>query len=62
MRFCRTRTARDSSNVNDPLGLVMVVLAAFALLWAVDSGQYDGDVESQGLIVLEDAREEQVPP
>ena len=37
-----------------PLGLVMVVVAAVALLWAVDSGQYDGDVESQGMIVLDD--------
>lgn len=36
-----------------PLGLVLVALAAWALFWAVDSGQYDGDVESQGLIAVE---------
>jgi len=36
-----------------PLGLVLVVLAAWALFWAVDSGQYDGDVEAQGLIAVE---------
>jgi nitrogen fixation-related uncharacterized protein len=32
---------------------VLVVLAAWALFWAVDSGQYDGDVEAQGLIAVE---------
>jgi cbb3-type cytochrome oxidase maturation protein len=36
-----------------PLGLVLVALAAWALFWAVDSGQYDGDVEVQGLIAVE---------
>jgi len=36
-----------------PLGLVLVALAAFALFWAVDAGQYDGDLESAGRIVLE---------
>jgi cbb3-type cytochrome oxidase maturation protein len=37
-----------------PLGLAIVAIAAAALLWAVDSGQYDGDVESRGMIVLDD--------
>jgi len=36
-----------------PLGLVLVAVAAWALFWAVDSGQYDGDVEAQGLIAVE---------
>jgi cbb3-type cytochrome oxidase maturation protein len=36
-----------------PLGLVLVAAAAVALIWAVDSGQYDGDVEENGRIVLE---------
>ena len=36
-----------------PLGLVLVLLAAWALFWAVDSGQDDGDVEAQGLIAVE---------
>ena len=36
-----------------PLGLVLVVAAAIALIWAVDSGQYDGDVEDNGRIALE---------
>lgn len=36
-----------------PLGIVLVVAAAAALLWAVDSGQYDGDVEENGRIALE---------
>lgn len=36
-----------------PLGLVLVAVAAWALFWAVDSGQYDGDVEAQGLIAIE---------
>ena len=36
-----------------PLGLVLVCVAAWALFWAVDSGQYDGDVEAQGLIAVE---------
>jgi len=36
-----------------PLGLVLVAVAACALFWAVDSGQYDGDVEAQGLIAVE---------
>jgi cbb3-type cytochrome oxidase maturation protein len=36
-----------------PLGIVLVGAAAAALLWAVDSGQYDGDVEENGRIALE---------
>ena len=36
-----------------PLGMVLVVAAAAALIWAVDSGQYDGDVEGMGLIAVE---------
>jgi cbb3-type cytochrome oxidase maturation protein len=36
-----------------PLGMVLVVAAAIALLWAIDSGQYDGDVEANGRIALE---------
>jgi cbb3-type cytochrome oxidase maturation protein len=36
-----------------PLGMVLVAAAAVALLWAVDSGQYDGDVEEHGRIALE---------
>jgi cbb3-type cytochrome oxidase maturation protein len=36
-----------------PLGLVLVAVAAVALFWAVDTGQYDGDLESEGRIVLE---------
>ncbi len=36
-----------------PLGLVLVAEAAVALFWAVDAGQYDGDVEANGRIVLE---------
>ena len=37
-----------------PLGLVLVAAAAAALIWAVDSGQYDGDVEENGAIALEE--------
>lgn len=36
-----------------PLGIVLVVLAAAALIWAVDSGQYDGDLDESSRIVLE---------
>ncbi len=36
-----------------PLGIVLVAAAAVALIWAVDSGQYDGDVEENGRIALE---------
>lgn len=36
-----------------PLGLVMVVLAAAAFIWAVNSGQYDGDVDEHARIALE---------
>lgn len=40
-----------------PLGLVIAVIAAAALLWAVDNGQYDGDVESQGRSIIDDDSE-----
>ena len=43
-----------------PLGLVLVAAAAAALIWAVDSGQYDGDVEENARIALEP--EEPCPP
>ena len=36
-----------------PLGIVLMVAAAVALIWAVDSGQYDGDVEENGRIAIE---------
>jgi cbb3-type cytochrome oxidase maturation protein len=36
-----------------PLGMVLVAAAAAALIWAVDSGQYDGEVEENGRIALE---------
>jgi cbb3-type cytochrome oxidase maturation protein len=36
-----------------PLGIVLMIAAAAALIWAVDSGQYDGDVEDNGRIALE---------
>lgn len=37
-----------------PLGLVLVGLAVWALLWAIRSGQFD-DLESQGWsVVLDD--------
>lgn len=36
-----------------PLGVVLMVAAAAALIWAVDSGQYDGEVEENGRIALE---------
>jgi cbb3-type cytochrome oxidase maturation protein len=36
-----------------PLGLILMVAAGAALIWAVDSGQYDGDVEQAGRIALE---------
>ena len=36
-----------------PLGIVLVAAAGVALIWAVDSGQYDGNVEENGRIVLE---------
>jgi cbb3-type cytochrome oxidase maturation protein len=36
-----------------PLGMVLVAGAAVALLWAVDSGQYDGDLEDNGRIAIE---------
>jgi cbb3-type cytochrome oxidase maturation protein len=39
-----------------PLGLVLVTAAAAALIWAVDSGQYDGDVEQNGRIAIEPER------
>lgn len=31
-----------------PLGLIMVIVAVTAFIWAVNSGQYDGDVDEQG--------------
>ena len=36
-----------------PLGLVLVAVAAAALFWAVDTGQYDGDLEVEARIALE---------
>jgi len=36
-----------------PRGIVLVVFAAAALIWAVDSGQYDGDVDENARIALE---------
>jgi len=46
-----------------PLGMVLVAAAAVALLWAVDSGQYDGDLEENGRIALEfDATPVVIPP
>jgi cbb3-type cytochrome oxidase maturation protein len=36
-----------------PLGMVLVVGAAAALIWAVDSGQYDGELEDKGRIAIE---------
>jgi cbb3-type cytochrome oxidase maturation protein len=36
-----------------PMGIVLIAAAAAALIWAVDSGQYDGDVEENGRIALE---------
>lgn len=36
-----------------PLGIVLVAAAAAALIWAVDSGQYDGDMEEKGRMILE---------
>jgi len=35
------------------LGIVLMIGAAAALIWAVDSGQYDGDVEENGRIAIE---------
>lgn len=43
-----------------PLGIVLVA-AAVALVWAVDSGQYDGDVEHNGHIALELDTKEHLP-
>ena len=39
------------------LGLVAFGGAAWALVWAVDAGQYD-DVEAQGAAILEDENRE----
>ncbi len=36
------------------LGLGIFALAVWAMFWAIDSGQYDDDVESQGRSILED--------
>jgi nitrogen fixation-related uncharacterized protein/nucleotide-binding universal stress UspA family protein len=41
-------------------GIVLVTAAAAALIWAVDSGQYDGDVEANGRIALELDQTEQL--
>ena len=35
------------------LGLGVFALAAWALFWAIDAGQYD-DLEKQGAAILED--------
>ena len=35
------------------LGLAVFAASVWALLWAIDNGQYD-DVESQGASILED--------
>ena len=45
-----------------PLGIVLVVAAAAALIWAVDSGQYDGDLEEAGRVVLEPDEVPDPPP
>jgi len=39
-----------------PLGIVLVIFAGLTLVWAVDSGQYDGDLEDSARIVLEPDR------
>ena len=45
-----------------PLSLVLVVAAAWAFFWAVDSGQFD-DMEAPGWDVLsDDATGEAAPP
>ena len=36
-----------------PLGLVLMAAAVAALVWAVDSGQYDGELEQEGRRILE---------
>jgi cbb3-type cytochrome oxidase maturation protein len=45
-----------------PLGIVLVAAAAVALIWAVDSGQYDGDFEENGRIALESDAMPVAPP
>jgi cbb3-type cytochrome oxidase maturation protein len=45
-----------------PLGIVLVAAAAVALIWAVDSGQYDGDLEEAGRVVLEPDEAPADPP
>ena len=44
-----------------PLGVVLMLAAAAALIWAVDSGQYDGDLEEHGESVLEDENRDRTP-
>jgi len=41
-----------------PLGIVLMAAAVAALLWAVDSGQYDGELEQEGRRILEEESEE----
>lgn len=36
-----------------PLGVVLMAASVAALLWAVDSGQYDGELEEEGRRILE---------
>ncbi len=43
-----------------PLGIVLMAAAVAALLWAVDSGQYDGELEREGRRILEGESDEDV--
>ncbi|HTU67602.1 MAG TPA: cbb3-type cytochrome oxidase assembly protein CcoS [Steroidobacteraceae bacterium] len=43
------------------LGLGVLGLAAWALLWAIDAGQYD-DLERQGAMILEEEGPADTPP
>ena len=43
-----------------PLAFVLVLGSAAALLWAVDSGQYDGDLDESSRLALE--QDEERPP
>ncbi|HUI62008.1 MAG TPA: cbb3-type cytochrome oxidase assembly protein CcoS [Steroidobacteraceae bacterium] len=45
-----------------PLALVLVLCAGAALIWAVDSGQYDGDLDESSRIAIEPDDESDRPP
>jgi cbb3-type cytochrome oxidase maturation protein len=43
-----------------PLGIVLMAASVVALFWAVDSGQYDGELEQEGRRILDGESDQEV--